>query len=205
MQQPHSYTRRAFIQTLLAAPLAFGATALLPEEAEAKTQTLDYITVPQLSSWKKIKRKSMMVGNSQKRYWYSFNWKTKSGASMLCYVMELYLSMPKRKEGSEKPQVTYLGTTHGNESLKWRVEMASNIIDVEMVNIPYEVWFDQRRQKPQHRMSVEQAKMLLKASTGGKIKYSKLMKWSKAKAKKQGVKAVKAWVGSKIVKKIRMQ
>ena len=70
---PNTYTRRAFIQTLLAAPLALGATALMPEEAEAKTQALGYITIPQLTSWKKLKRKSMKVGSNQNLYWYSYN------------------------------------------------------------------------------------------------------------------------------------
>ena len=46
--------------------------------------------------------------------------------------------------------------------------------------------------------------MLLKLSTGGKIKYSKLVKWSRKKAIKKGNKAVKAWVGSKVIKSVKV-
>ena len=44
----------------------------------------------------------------------------------------------------------------------------------------------------------------MKLSTGGKIKYSKLVKWSRKKAIKKGNKAVKAWVGSKVIKSVKV-
>ena len=187
------YTRRAFIQTMLAAPLALGATVLMPEEAEAKTfwsgnnNFSIKFTVP--NSWGK------WLVNRGSGHWSGVvtgHYVHKSSqVGVFNYQFNVY-----DKGGTGKPKIKRTG------SLEWKLWKGKRDVTFEAINVPLEVW-ESAHGQGYFTITERQAKELLKISTGGRIKYATLVKWSKAKAKKQGAKAVRAWIGAKVVKKIR--
>ena len=191
----NTYTRRAFIQTLLAAPLALGATALMPEEAEAATKTIKIFhviadaKVKAPTSWRKLKYRISM--NPDYRLYYSckVGGKTKK-------IDVLLLGWP-----SSGPNPTAKTKVQSNSTLDWQVYSNKGGVHIQANNIPYVIWQNYHG-KASNRLSKKQATELLKISTGGRIKYATLIKWSKDKAKKQGEKAVRTWVVAKVLKKV---
>ena len=191
----NNYDRRTFLQAMIGAPLALGAMALLPDEAEAagKTSTIKIgyvnLVVPRL--WKS-KLRGEGMGHSSGIYNYHLSQKS-------TYTEVLMVTMGNYRPGqaSGKLKIKYRG------SLDWTVSRGKVSCYVMATNVPLTVWESAHGQGT--RLTKAQATELLKLSTGGKIKYDSLVNWSKATAKTKGAKAVRAWLGSQVVKKIRLK
>ena len=196
----NTYTRRAFIQAVLAAPLALGATALVPEEAEAATKVMKVgpavLRVP--SIWKKRliitgrgHTSGVVVGEFKYRPYANFPYE--SQCPVIYYGYNAY-----EKGGAGRRRIKYKG------DLMWDVSKGNKSITLQAFNVPLTIW-ECAHGQGYYSITEKQAKELLKISTGGRIKYATLIKWSKAKAKSKGAKAVRAWVGAKVIKKVKIR
>ena len=192
--QPNTYTRRAFIQMLLAAPLALGTTTLLPEEAEAaiKTIKVGYTVLHVPSIWKK---RLSGQGRSHGSGIYNYDLVHKgTGVHVLMVTEGNY----RIGEARGKASIKY------RRAISWKIKRGKVSSLVDAYNVPLIIW-ESAHGQGYYSITEKQAKELLKISTGGRIKYATLVKWSKAKAKSKGAKAVRAWVGAKVVKKIKIR
>ena len=190
---PNAYTRRAFIQTMLAAPLALGATALMPEEAEAKTKTFrvgyTYLYAP--SIWKRLSGYGRTHGSGV----YNYDLVHKGTGIHVLMVTE-----GNHRIGEAKGKISI----KHRRALSWTIKRGKVLSQVDAYNVPLIIW-ESFHSQGYNTVTEAQAKELLKISTGGRIKYATLIKWSKSKAEKQGAKAVRAWVGAKVVKKVKIK
>ena len=196
----NTYTRRAFIQTMLAAPLVLGAAALLPEEAEAAGGVIkmDYIRLHVPTIWKKrVKWHEAGYANSrlhgELRYHASGSKKTSVVIASCKFSWRSTAGVPTHVKPSGKLKIKYSG-------FGWNVSRGPRL-RFSMRNIPLLVW-DSKHGNSSVSLTKTQAKELLKIATGGRIKYDTLIKWSRDKAKDKGAKAQRAWIGSKVIKKI---
>ena len=198
--QPHTYTRRMFLRAVIGAPFALGTLAMGPTDAEAAQRKIVdgkrpfLITLTAPSTWKKLhldhtgRATGEGLAFNTLRYWTS----RECGPVVFSYTFHVAAGPDGR------PNIKRVG------SLKWKLTMGKRKVVVEAENIPLVVW-DWAHGNSFFDLSKTKAKQLLKISTGGRIKYETLVKWSRAKAKTRGEKAVRAWVGSKVVKKIRFK
>ena len=221
--QPNTYTRRAFIQTLLVAPLALGATALMPEEAEAATMKSGEIKLTVPAAWKSKctlkKTATSVVGNNVCKY-YTLTFKNTKGTILEKRVFaSLILSYPKgSKPATGKPRITK-GNSADNV-VEWRLIKGNTTLTVAFFwNVPFLLWESYHQDELlkgggycedlPHRfkkISDKQAKALLKVTTGGRIKLSQIKKWGKSSQNtvaNKSRKFTRAWVGAKVVKKIQ--
>ena len=201
MEQQHNYSRRTFLQALLGAPLALGAAVLAPEDAEAATKVIragnTYLYVPAIwksrlegTLWEFAAGLGMNPGGDTTNN-YALNHKG-TRVEVLCVSYDSF------KWPSGKLKRSYKG------SLRWKFRRGEAVSEVNAYNVPLIIWESVHGQNS-YSITKKQAKELLKISTGGRIKYATLVKWSKAKAKSKGAKAVRAWVGAKVVKKIKIR
>ena len=195
----HSYTRRTFLQALVAAPLVAVGMALAPEEADAASlvtlcKSLIRIKGPML--WKQ-KLSTSAQGHTSGVYHIEFYWPKNS------YDMALvrYDGMFKKGAAKGKSKFSYQGSDE--YGVNWKIRRGKATASVFARNIPYLIWQDLHGEG-YHSFTKTQAVQLLKLTTGGKISYASLRTWSRSKAIKAGNKAVRAWVGSKIIKHSRL-
>ena len=199
-QQPHAYTRRTILRAAIGAPFVLGAMALLPEEADAAQRKIVNgkrpfcVTLYVPSTWKALR---LDIPGDATEGWFACNtlrYRTSKcdGPSVLSY----YFDIVAGPDG--KPTIKRVGP------LEWKLTKGKRKVVVSAGNTPLQIW-DWAHGNSGFSLTKAKAKQLLKISTGGKIKYETLVKWSRAKAKTRGEKAVRAWVGSKVVKKIRFK
>ena len=99
-----------------------------------------------------------------------------------------------------KTKAKYTG--YNNEHLSWTVTRGKAVAYASAWNVPLFVW-DCVHGQNSYSFTKKQCKQLLKTATGGKISYGKLVKWSRAKAEKKGLKAEKKYLTKHFAKNIR--
>lgn len=174
--------------------------AILPEEAEAATKVIKaaqstYLHVPRIWKTKLTGMGSIHPNSGTCRFGL-----THKGSGVEVFVVNEDMRYAKKASG--KTIRKYQGYRSGVYG--WTVRRGKANCYVYTTNIPLTIWKSAHGQG-YYRISEKDAKELLKITIGGKIKYASLITWSEAKARKQGGKAVKSWVGKKIVKKIQIK
>lgn len=146
------------------------------------------------------------------------SWKSYLSASFLDHTSGVYHTdfyfdlggntfMPYRIDGMAttgkikgKKKVKYAG--YDNEHLSWTVKRGKAVAYVSAWNVPLFVW-DSVHGQNSYSFTKKQCKQLLKTATGGKISYAKLVKWSRAKAEKKGLKAEKKYLTKHFAKNVK--
>ena len=179
---------------LAVASIAPAADAGAVQQAQAKTVTLTpgTIKVKGPSLWKK-KLSINTYGHTSGYYHTDFDYVlNKAGYERVSVFRVDGMATDAMPSGKIKRK--YIGT------LAWEIKRGEVSVTVSAFNVPYTV-----RQSihgvSATKISKAKAKQLLKISTGGKITYGQLKKWSESTAKAKGKKAVKKWVGKKVIAK----
>lgn len=189
-------SRRSFLKgmvtlPLFALPLSVATNAATPVQAEAaskKTIRFDKVKIKAPSVWKKL---DVYHGAT---YELQFGSVRPRGDSYYDYVPILFEGyFEGYTSATGKPKVK-----RNKASLSWKISKGGTNFYISAENIPYIVW-QSAHKTGNWSLTKKQAKTLLKIATGDKIKYAKLVKWSKNKAKSKGKKAVVAWVGKEVL------
>ena len=189
-------SRRSFLKgmaalPLFALPLSAATTAVTPVTAEAaskKTIKFDKVKIKAPSVWKKL---DVYQGAT---YELQYGPVKPLGDNYYDYVPILFEGyFEGYTSATGKPKIKC-----NKAALSWKISKGGTNFYITAENIPYIVW-ESAHKTGKWNLTKKQAKTLLKISTGDKIKYSKLIKWSKKKAKSKGKKAIIAWVGKEVL------
>lgn len=202
--------KSAAMAIVLAGALACGGTvgaaavdAALPaglgmtHQAHAATTGERYITIKYPSAWKKLFNVSV-VGHTSGAYHVDFRPSAKSGSIREIMIWVYNTSLGK---GHGKVTWKYAGTSWEGRKLKWNVKRGKARVDVEVANVPLEVW-NVMHGENHYDLSKKECERLLKAFTGGKVKYSSIAKWSRSKAMKAGTTIERKVLSKKLIRNV---
>lgn len=190
-------SRRAFLQGMMSLPLMVAGSVLAPAEVEAATSITTICT-----SFIKIRGP---------RLWKSRLYVSSQGHGSGNYHIDLDYKPVRipvlRFAGVDRGKKLTGKTRASNGRIKsygveWTLKRGSSTVKVDANNVPYIVWKSKKGARNYaYNLTDRQAKELLNLSTGGAIKLSTLMKWNEEKARIRGAKAVRKWIGTRVVRK----
>lgn len=190
---------------VLAFAVAIAATAVQPVLSSS-------VGMPQAAYAKDVKMSNATPLKKAPKAWKKYLQASYIGHTSGVYHTDFYFDcgsflMPYRIDGmvttgkiEGKTKCKYTG--YSNEHLSWTITRGKASAYASAQNVPLFVW-DSVHGQNGYSLTKAQCKQLLKTATGGKISYAKLVKWSRAKAEKKGLKAEKKYLTKHFAKNVK--